>query len=313
TWDGSISIPVAFNYNSYPWTFLMPDGELFIAGPESPTRKFDWQIPAVDANKTWTTKEGSRSTGGQNGTVVMLPLKSPYTEPHIVIIGGNENTGMGVVRLKTAEIINLGAATPEWNFIADMKHERGQSNAVLLPDGRIWVAGGIPGIFGIDNGGPCEIYDPENPGDDWKLGPTMNHPRNYHSSALLLADGSVLMGGDNGGASFPLERYYPGYCFSANRPEITNAPATTSYGATIDIECPQAAWIQTVRLMRPGAVTHSFNMTQRAVDCVINSTADGQVNITLPANPNVAPPGPYLVFLVTNNRIPSVGRWIRIS
>jgi len=68
--------------------------------------------------------------------------------------------------------------------------------------------------------------------------------RMYHSTALLMADGSVLVMG--GGAPGPLnntnfEVYYPPYLFTAAgtlapRPVITNAPATLDIGRTFAID-----------------------------------------------------------------------------
>jgi hypothetical protein len=34
----------------------------------------------------------------------------------------------------------------------------------------------------------------------------------------------------------------------------------------------------------------------------------GGLSVTLPASPNIAPPGPYMLFLVNGNGVPSVGR-----
>jgi hypothetical protein len=48
---GSWSAPktVPFNYFYYPWTFLLPGGNLFIAGPQKPARRFDpAAMPIVD-------------------------------------------------------------------------------------------------------------------------------------------------------------------------------------------------------------------------------------------------------------------------
>src|SRR5260370_14223026 len=32
--------PLPFNYFYYPWTFLLPGADLFIAGPQKPARRF---------------------------------------------------------------------------------------------------------------------------------------------------------------------------------------------------------------------------------------------------------------------------------
>jgi hypothetical protein len=87
---------------------------------------------------------------------------------------------------------------------------RDKLNSVLLPDGRVFFAGGI---LTLPDGGPAEVFDPDDPQSGLALGPAMHHQRGYHSTAIPLPDGSVLMGmgGDaNGGADggiTPNERY----------------------------------------------------------------------------------------------------------
>jgi hypothetical protein len=94
---------------------------------------------------------------------------------------------------QTAELIDLSVAAPAWTNLSNLNRARPQQvNTVLLPDGRIFLAGGIDDI----DGGPVEIFDPRNPDAGWELCATMTIPRGYHSTAILLADGSVLMGGD---------------------------------------------------------------------------------------------------------------------
>ena len=88
------------------------------------------------------------------------------------------------------------------------------------------IAGGIDAT----DGGPTEIFDPRDPDAGWELCATMSIPRGYHSAAILLADGSVLMGGDRpgqwkSGETTQHERYYPSY-FSLARPLINAAPPT---------------------------------------------------------------------------------------
>ena len=100
-------------------------------------------------------------------------------------MGGNTATTQS-----TAEMIDLSAAAPAWTALPDLNVPRDQQfTATLLPDGRVFIAGGVSG--GAD-GGVCEIFDPRNPATGWVIGPAMKYVRTYHSSFILLADGSVL-------------------------------------------------------------------------------------------------------------------------
>jgi hypothetical protein len=131
---------------------------------------------------------------------------------------------------------------------------------------------------------------------------------------LLLGDGSVLGGGDpqSGGGPTPHERFFPGY-FDLPRPTITAAPATINYAAGFAISTPNAADIAEVILLRPGAVTHGYNMSQRGIECVITAAGGGTVDAVAPPNALLAPPGWYLLFILDASRVPSEGRWIRLT
>ncbi|GJL75335.1 galactose oxidase-like domain-containing protein [Nitrosomonas sp.] len=307
TWSAPLVMPPAMNHHVYyPWTFLQPDGKLFIAGPHDPSNRFDWNNAAATL-ETFPAINGNRSTGGEKGTAVMLMLRPPNYKPEVVIIGGNTPATE-----QTAEIIDLSQAAPVWQSLPNLNEPRPfQVNSILLPDGRVFVAGGVSN--GLD-GGPSEIYDPSNPGDGWKLGPTMQHTRGYHSSMVMMPDGSLVFGGDPqvGGVPTNHERFYPGY-FEVVRPAISNSPAIINFGAGFTIDTPDAANISEVILMAAGAVTHGFNMTQRGVECVINGAGIASIDVIAPPNGNIAPPGWWILFILNANRIPSEGRWIRLS
>ena len=201
---------------------------------------------------------------------MLLPLRPPNYGPRVMICGGTGNTrltwnaGEGGA-MKTAEWIDLAAATPVWETLPDMNIPRGKLNSVLLPDGRVVVLGGWPGP---PDGGPIEIFDPEDPTAGFQLGPNTKYVRGYHSSAILMPDGSVVIGGDPSGEVTPHERYLPSYFFKP-RPQITNAPGNIAYSAGFAIDTPQPNAIAEVVLMRPAAVTHGFNANQRSVGCLI--------------------------------------------
>jgi hypothetical protein len=308
SWSAPETLP--FNYLFYPWTYLLPDGELFIAGPQKPARRVNWTVtPVVDDPARQFNQIFDQRGVNMDGTSVLLPLRPPNHEPRVLICGGTTaNTR------QSAEWIDLSAPAPAWQEIVRPGNQpalnvgRDKLTAVLLPDGRVLVAGGAPG----PDGGPVETFDPEDPAAGFRAGPTMQQERGYHSAAMLLADGSVLIGGDPGGATKPHERYLPPYFFQA-RPAISSAPASISYGANFAVNTTQAADIAEVVLLRPGAVTHAFNMAQRYVGCAIVSAAGGAVQVTAPPDGNVAPPGYYLLFVVNGERVPSEGVWIKLG
>jgi hypothetical protein len=302
-WSAPAVLPVSMHHHEfYPWTYLLPGGKLFVAGPHDPSQRFDHANP-VGTLESFPTLAGNRSTGGEKGTSVLLPLRAPTYAPSVVILGGDPAPAR-----KTAELIDLSAASPAWKPLPDLNVERPlQVNSVLLPDGRVFVAGGVSG--GPD-GGPCEILDSQDSAAGWQLGPSMTHMRGYHSAAVLLADGSVLMGGDPNSGVF--ERYYPSYC-SVPRPVVSNAPAAIAYGSTFTVDTPDAAIATEAVLMRPGAVTHGFNMSQRAIVCEIVGGSPATVDVQAPPDGNVSPPGWHLLFLIDANRVPSLGRWVKLG
>lgn len=312
TWAAPVEAPVPDmeHHHWYPWTYLLPGGKLFIAGPHVPTQRFNAGPAGITELESFPTNAGNRSSGGEKGTSVLLPLRPPNYEARVLIAGGD----LGPAQ-QTAELIDLSVAAPAWTNLSNLNRARPQQvNTVLLPDGRIFLAGGIDDV----DGGPVEIFDPRDPDAGWELCATMTIPRGYHSTAILLADGSVLMGGDKpgqtkSGETTEHERYYPTY-FTLPRPAITGAPASVAYGAVFLVQTPDPASIAEVVLVRPGAVTHGFNMTQRVVECMIVVGADpGAVGVQAPPDGNIAPPGYYLLFILTAGRAPSLGQWIRIT
>ena len=62
----------------------------------------------------------------------------------------------------------------------------------------------------------------------------------------------------------------------------------------------------------PAAVTHNFDENSRFVPLGF-SRGPGGLQITAPPNANFAPPGPYLLWIVDSNGVPSVARWITIG
>ena len=312
----SAPVPLPFNYLWYPWTFVLPDGDLFIAGPQKPARRFDYHTtPVVDDPARQYQQVYPQRGVNMDGTAVLLPMRPPNYAPRVLIAGGSSSywSGTNAGALNTAEWIDLSAASPTWSALPNMNIARDHLQSVLLPDGRVVFMGGTDLTPG---GGPIEIFDPEDPLSGFEMGPSLNYTKTYHSAAILLRDGSVIVGGDTGpflgGASTPNERYLPSYFFKP-RPVISGALPPLTYGGAFSVPTPDPNAIAEVVLMRPGAVTHAFNHDQRYVGCAITGGAGGSVQATAPPDGNHAPPGHYLLFLVDHDRIPSVGAWVHLS
>ncbi|TMI03992.1 MAG: DUF1929 domain-containing protein, partial [Betaproteobacteria bacterium] len=152
------------------------------------------------------------------------------------------------------------------------------------------------------------MWDPAT--ESWTTMASAQAVRLYHSAALLLPDGRVLTtGGDD---ITQVELYSPPYLFAGARPTITSAPAVVSFGQSYFVETPDAANIAKVRWIRLGSVTHAFNMNQR-INSLSFSQAPGGLNVVSPSNPNLAPPGHYLLFILNANGVPSIAKIVQLG
>lgn len=184
-------------------------------------------------------------------------------------------------------------------------------SAVLLPDGKVLETGG-----GLHNRAnpvfEASMFDPATSTFD----PVAADPeaRGYHSSAFLLPDGRVMATGDNPGNgtwNHNVSIYTPPYLLKGTRPTITSVIDNEwVYGDTqrITVDRP----IVKAELIRPAAVTHSSDPNQRFVDLPL-SVDGNNVDLNVTSNPNMAPPGWYMLFAVDANGVPSVAKWVHLQ
>jgi hypothetical protein len=309
----------------YAHLFLMADGRIFFDGGRMDDEmQVDPCIIDLTHDPVHTTPVfGQEGNGMRNQSAsVLLP---PAQDQRVMIIGGGPAGKPNKTdAIDNVDIVDLKQADPHFVPASPLNFPRLHLNAVLLPDRTVFVTGGS--LKQEDQ--PLarlqpEIYDPVT--DAWTPMATSAVPRLYHSTALLLPDGTVVSAGGNpdGGThvqwdqdpeeEMRLEVFFPPYLFRGPRPSITAAPAQCAYGQTIQIASPQAAGIRWASLVRNCVTTHSFDSNQRLVDLPIVSRAGGAVTAKVPPNRNLTPPGWYMLFLVDNNGVPSVASWIRVA
>jgi hypothetical protein len=200
-----------------------------------------------------------------------------------------------------------------------MAHVRAWAGATVLADGRVAVTGGSGSANTTkDVAYPMEMFDPRT--NAWTAGPAAQQMRLYHSTSLLLADGSVLTAG--GGAPGPqtnlnAEIYYPPYLFDrdgrpAARPAIDSAPTAVEPASQFTLTSPQAASIERITLVATGSVTHSNDMNQRFLELTFHRDGNRLV-ASLPTNVYETPPGFYMVFAIDATGTPSMARVVRMN
>jgi uncharacterized repeat protein (TIGR01451 family) len=304
----------------YPRIHVAPDGRVFYAGPGSVYTGLGGVSKYLDTagNGAWTDAAAPGFGGRDYGTSVM------YDEGKVLIVGGGGRDPYGPPPTATAEVIDLKSGGG-WRPTNPMAFARRQLNATILADGKVLVTGGTSSP-GFDDGREsvfdAEIWNPKTEG--WTTVEKMAVRRNYHSVAALLPDGRVVSAGGTETVGLPYpdvshqdaEFYSPPYLFKADgspatRPRIESAPTTVRYQETFFVRTPNAASIKRVNWIRLSSVTHAFNETQRLNRLTFSTVSQG-LNVTAPISPNLAPPGPYMLFLLDGKGVPSVARIVLI-
>ena len=310
----------------YAHLFLMADGRILFTGGqvEGPEVALGPCLLDIAHGQVGVTPVGNLSVpqSRKQSASVLLP---PAQDQKAMIIGGGIGDEGIVDATAAVDIVDLKAAPLQFQSVAPMNLPRTHVNAALLPDRTVLVTGG--GLARESRLTPTlqsEIYDPAT--NTWTLVASSKVPRLYHSVSLLLPDGRVVVAGGNPAEGrqvewgkdpqneeMRLDVYSPPYLFKGPRPVIMAAPEEWHYGQDVDISCPQAGGIRWASLIRNGVTTHSFNNGQRLVDLPIAAQGGGRVRVTLTGEPNIAPPGWFMLFLTDNHGIPSVAKMVQVK
>ncbi|XP_021759647.1 aldehyde oxidase GLOX-like [Chenopodium quinoa] len=339
--------------NLYPFVFLHVDGNLFIFA-NNKAILFDYNRNVVV--RTYPTIPGGEPRNyPSTGSAVLLPMKDlelgSNVEMEVLICGGAPpgsylkalNTGQFLTALNTCARMKITDQNPTW-AIETMPMPRCMGDMLILPHGEVLLINGVgSGTAGWELGrdpvlSPV-LYHPTNAqGSRFTVQKSTQIPRMYHSSAILLRDGRVVVGGSNPHRTYnftnvlyptelSLEAFSPSYLHPSNadhRPTITNPLSghKIEYGNNLKVKFMVKGLVNQdsikITMLRPPFNTHSFSMSQRLLVLTnvkpVKQTGSGQfkIEVITPGSANIAPPGYYMLFVVHQN-VPSKGIWLQIT
>lgn len=207
-----------------------------------------------------------------NLSAVLLP------DGKVLVFGGHNRYKWDAASVPSNQADLYDPVADAWTPVASMTESRTyHSTGLLLPDGRVVVAGGVdptqsePGFTSALNCKTLEFYEPPY---------FFNGPRPTITN-VLREDG----------------------------------PAdTVAYGGQFLIETPEAPAIRKVGLMRPGAMTHHTDTEQRYVALEFAQVSATRLQVAVVNDPSAAPPGFYMLWIVDNmNRPCARARFVRLS
>ena len=287
---------------TFPRNFLAPDGRVF--GYDTNGKMY--YVNTAGTGQITMTGQFNSSYAGWTSSAAM------YRPGKILQMGGNSNGSV---------VIDITGPQPVVTPVNQlMSSKRQWVSATVLADGRVVATGGS----GQDNtltdvNTSAEIWNPAT--GTWTVGPSGSRARMYHSGALLLPSGAVLITG--GGAPGPLQNlhseiYYPSYLYSgpgvfAARPTLNPALSPDSLEIGVDFTVGVgAADIRRLTFVKTGSVTHSVNMDQRFIELPFTSSS-GTLFVQMTDKVTEMPPGYYLMFAFNQAGVPSQAKIVRVN
>ncbi|KAH9909039.1 putative glyoxal oxidase [Xylariomycetidae sp. FL2044] len=316
--------------NLYPFLSVLPGGGILVAYWNE-ARILD--ETTFNTIKTLPNMPGAVSDplGGRTypleGTAVLLPQYAPYTDPLGVLLCGGSTTGGNA--LDNCISTYPEVPNPTWT-LERMPSKRVMTCMAPLPDGTYLIANGAKqGVAGFGLADfpnyNAVLYDPTKPvGARMSVMANTSVARLYHSEAITLLDGRVLItGSDPQDPDYPeelrVEVFTPPYLYSSRpRPSFNVSRRDWAYGDTVPFTLgapPPAGAALRVSLLGAVSSTHGNSFGARTIFPAFScSSQGGGVNcvVTAPPNNHVAPPGWFQMFVLQDG-IPAVGVYVRLG
>ncbi|OAY65125.1 Galactose oxidase [Ananas comosus] len=338
--------------NLYPFVHLAPDGNLFVFA-NNKSVLLDYANHRVLKNFPDMPGGASRNYPS-SGSSVLLPLMTfnRNAKAEVMVCGGAPPTSYSMASNGTfapasssCGRLAITEESPEWEM-EEMPVGRVMGDMVLLPTGDVLIINGaMRGTAGWGLGREPVLHPVlykvggirSNESRGFEVLRPTTIPRLYHSTARLMVDGRVLVGGSNpniryvfASSLYPtelsLEAFYPPYLdpegSKTPRPRITSVKSEWKYGEriTIGFQMKGGEGEVAVTMVAPAFTTHSFSMSQRVlvleaaavVNCSSSSGGFCAAEGFAPPTAAVAPPGYYMLFVV-HGGVPSRGKWVHVE
>ena len=310
-------------FPTYPGMHRLADGSLFYSGTTSgygnreeartPGR---WDL----TDNSFVEAEGIRDPDMlEYASSVLLP---PAQDQRVMVVGGGA-VGESDDSTGRMDVVDLTEANPSFAPAGDLRATRRYPNLVTLPDDTVMITGGSVEYRGrhLSDVLQTDLYDPATGSLTPAAAPSVG--RNYHSNAVLLPNGQVLVMGsdplfDDAESKVPgtfeqrVEIYSPPYLFQGKRPQPLTGPDAVDRGATVEFASASARDVVKARLVRPSAATHQVDPEQRSVALDVAAAGPGRVALTMPQDEGVLPMGWYMLFALDAAGVPSEATWVQV-
>ncbi|OKL62599.1 hypothetical protein UA08_02379 [Talaromyces atroroseus] len=311
-----------YRSDNHGWLFAWSNGSVLQAGPST---KMHWFDTHENGSITHAGTRGN-DTDGMAGMAVMYDAG----KGKILTLGGapsyNDSKATSNAHILTVHKPGEPVLVEEIN---NMHSARSFANAVILPDGKVFVVGGqsYPIVFTDANSSMVpELWDPKT--KEFTELPKLPTPRNYHSSALLLPNATVFVGG-GGLCPYACEAnhldahiYTPPYFFEsdgvtpAKRPIINHVVnPTLKIGQTLNVSLSQpveSTQKLTFSMVRMSSSTHTVNTDQRRVNVSPQAANATLFTLGLTRDAGVLLPGYWHLFAMLNG-VPSEAETILVE
>ncbi|KAG0607657.1 hypothetical protein M758_8G046100 [Ceratodon purpureus] len=329
--------------NLYPFLFLNPDGNLFIMANQDAIL-LNYKVNRVV--RTYPKIPGGPRNYPSSAGMVALPLSAEdgYKRVEVMVCGGCTptaflNVGKGIFEtaLSSCGRMVITDANAQWRMV-NMPSPRVMGDMLNLPNGEViiingakrgtagWTSALLPALQPV-------TYDPtKNRFFTWKASTI---PRMYHSSAVVLPDGKILVAGSNPHIGYDfkpknypyptelrIEKYSPFYLhksYNLRRPTILASTAFVPHNADFQVTFTllQKPVALLFRLYAPPFTTHGYSMNQRMLVLklkAVRTLAQNRYTATVVAPPNsvICPTGYYLLTC-QNQGTPSRSVWVKIG